>query len=170
LFSTAAGVRALDTRWLSLERSLAATRWEMLTRIVVPGVMGHVLTGIRLAIGITWIVLVPCEMLGVSYLRNPRGAARSFGLPQPEEGPNIAWWLRLKGVRDVVAGAAVLAVMALCDLRTFGIVLLVQSLIALGDMSVILAAKGSTKATFGIHGLTAAVMIVAALPLIAGAA
>lgn len=66
LLSTAAGVRALDVRWLLLGRSLAATRWEMLTRIIVPGVMGHVLTGIRLAIGITWIVLVPCEMLGVS--------------------------------------------------------------------------------------------------------
>lgn len=28
--------------------------------------LGHVLTGVRLAIGILWIVLVPCEMLGVS--------------------------------------------------------------------------------------------------------
>jgi NitT/TauT family transport system permease protein len=28
--------------------------------------LGHVLTGVRLAIGINWIVLVPCEMLGVS--------------------------------------------------------------------------------------------------------
>ena len=33
---------------------------------MLPGVIGHVLTGIRLAIGIAWIVLVPCEMLGVS--------------------------------------------------------------------------------------------------------
>lgn len=66
LLSTAAGVRALDPRWTQLARSLAATRWEMLTRIVIPGVIGHVLTGVRLAIGILWIVLVPCEMLGVS--------------------------------------------------------------------------------------------------------
>jgi NitT/TauT family transport system permease protein len=66
LLGTAAGVRALDPRWLLLGQSLAATRWETLWRIVIPGVMGHVLTGIRLAIGISWIVLVPCEMLGVS--------------------------------------------------------------------------------------------------------
>ncbi|WP_158811283.1 ABC transporter permease [Beijerinckia sp. L45] len=66
LLNTAAGVRALDQRWLLLGRSLAATRTETLLRIVIPGVMGHVLTGIRLAIGISWIVLVPCEMLGVS--------------------------------------------------------------------------------------------------------
>lgn len=64
--STAAGVRALDRRWLLLGRSLAATRTETLLHVVLPGVTGHVLTGIRLAIGISWIVLVPCEMLGVS--------------------------------------------------------------------------------------------------------
>lgn len=66
LLSTAAGVRQLDPRWILLARSLAATRWEMLFRVILPGVMGHILTGVRLAIGILWIVLVPCEMLGVS--------------------------------------------------------------------------------------------------------
>jgi len=66
LLNTAAGVRQLDPHWLLLSRSLAATPWETLTRVVVPGVLAHVLTGVRLAIGICWIVLVPCEMLGVS--------------------------------------------------------------------------------------------------------
>ncbi len=66
LLSTAAGVRSLDPVWLLLSRSLAATRLEALAHVVVPGVLGHVLTGTRLAIGILWIVLVPCEMLGVS--------------------------------------------------------------------------------------------------------
>ncbi|MCS3420182.1 NitT/TauT family transport system permease protein [Pseudomonas sp. BIGb0450] len=66
LLNTAAGVRQLDPRWLQLSKSLSATRWETLRRVIIPGVMGHVLTGVRLAIGILWIVLVPCEMLGVS--------------------------------------------------------------------------------------------------------
>lgn len=66
MLNTAAGVRALDPRWLQLSRSLAATRWETLWRVVVPGILGPMLTGVRLAIGILWIVLVPCEMLGVS--------------------------------------------------------------------------------------------------------
>ena len=66
MLNTAAGVRQLDPRWLQLASSLSATRWEMLLRVVLPGVLGHVLTGLRLAIGILWIVLVPCEMLGVS--------------------------------------------------------------------------------------------------------
>ena len=37
-----------------------------MTRIVLPGIVRHVLTGFRLALGIGWIVLVPAEMLGVS--------------------------------------------------------------------------------------------------------
>ncbi|MBB5215280.1 ABC transporter permease [Parapusillimonas granuli] len=66
MLNTAAGVRQLDPKWLMLAKSLSATRREVLFRIVVPGILGNVLTGVRLAIGIIWIVLVPCEMLGVS--------------------------------------------------------------------------------------------------------
>lgn len=66
LLNTAEGVRRLQPSWLSLADSLAATRWETLWHIILPGVLSHVLTGLRLAIGIVWIVLVPCEMLGVS--------------------------------------------------------------------------------------------------------
>ncbi|WP_334022808.1 ABC transporter permease [Burkholderia gladioli] len=66
ILSTAAGVAQLDRRWIELGRSLAATRAEMLWHIYVPGIAAHVLTGVRLAIGILWIVLVPAEMIGVS--------------------------------------------------------------------------------------------------------
>jgi NitT/TauT family transport system permease protein len=66
LLGTAAGVRQLDRDWLQLARSVSATRTETLLHVVLPGILGHVLTGCRLAIGIAWIVLVPCEMLGVS--------------------------------------------------------------------------------------------------------
>lgn len=66
LLSTADGVRRLEPSWLRLAASLSATRWETLRHVIVPGVLGHVLIGLRLAIGIVWIVLVPCEMLGVS--------------------------------------------------------------------------------------------------------
>ena len=66
VLNTAAGVQQLDARWLQLAQSVAATRWETLWHVILPGVLGHILTGVRLAIGILWIVLVPCEMLGVS--------------------------------------------------------------------------------------------------------
>ncbi len=66
LLSTAEGVRRLQPSWLSLVDSLAATRWETLWYVILPGVLGHVLTGLRLSVGIVWLVLVPCELLGVS--------------------------------------------------------------------------------------------------------
>ncbi|HBI82727.1 MAG TPA: ABC transporter permease [Alcaligenaceae bacterium] len=66
MLNTLAGVKQLDRRWLQLSQSLSATHWETLKGVVLPGVLGHILTGTRLAIGIVWIVLVPCEMLGVS--------------------------------------------------------------------------------------------------------
>jgi NitT/TauT family transport system permease protein len=63
--NTVAGVRALDPNWGLLARSLGATPFEILKTIVVPGIRPHVLTGIRLALGVAWIVIVPAEMLGV---------------------------------------------------------------------------------------------------------
>lgn len=66
LLNTASGVAHLDPLWLALARSLCATRSETVWRVVLPGTTAHILTGVRLAIGIIWIVLVPAEMLGVS--------------------------------------------------------------------------------------------------------
>jgi len=66
MLNVSAGVHAIDPRWLTLARSLCANRRETILRIVAPAIVSHVLTGVRLAIGILWIVLVPAEMLGVS--------------------------------------------------------------------------------------------------------
>jgi NitT/TauT family transport system permease protein len=63
--NTASGVAALDPRWITVARSLGAKRWEVLATVVWPGVRAHVLTGLRLAVGLAWIILVPAEMLGV---------------------------------------------------------------------------------------------------------
>jgi NitT/TauT family transport system permease protein len=63
--NTVAGVRALDPNWSLLAKSLGATPLEILRSIVVPGIRPQVLTGIRLALGVAWIVIVPAEMLGV---------------------------------------------------------------------------------------------------------
>ena len=123
-----------------------------------------------LAIGVALLAAVAIIAIGAMYLSNPRAATQSFGLPLPEDGANIAWWLRLKGSRDIVSGLVVLAMMVWGGPRIVGIVLMVEALIPIGDMSLVLAAKGSAKRAFGIHGLTAALMILAAIPLIMGAA
>jgi hypothetical protein len=49
-----------------------------------------------------------------------------------------------------------------------GIILHVEAIIPVGDMLFILAAKGSTKSAFGMHGLTAVLMVMAAMPLMIG--
>jgi hypothetical protein len=77
------------------------------------------------------------------------------------------WWLRLKGIRDVAAGLLVLVLMVRGEAQLVGIALLVEALIPLGDMSLILAAKGWTRAALSIHGVTALLMIAAAIPLLA---
>lgn len=66
VLNTSAGVAALDRRWVTVGRSLGANRWEVLRTIVWPGIRPSVLTGLRLAVGVAWIILVPAEMLGVS--------------------------------------------------------------------------------------------------------
>ena len=91
--------------------------------------------------------------IGTQYVVTPLTATRSFGLPLPESGTNIAWWLRLKGVRDIILGLNVLALMISGNPRGVGIILLVEAIIPLGDMLIILAAKGSAKSAFGMHGL-----------------
>lgn len=66
ILNTSSGVKQLNPQWLLLMRSMSATRWETLWRVIVPGILGHLLTGLRVAIGMCWILLIPCEMLGVS--------------------------------------------------------------------------------------------------------
>ena len=121
-------------------------------------------------IGVALLVSVGIIAIGLFYLFNPLGATQGFGLPRPDERANIGWWLRLKGIRDIVSGLVVLALVTWGGARILGLVLLIQAMIPVGDMSIVLAAKGSAKRAFGIHGLTAALMIAAAIPLTIGLA
>lgn len=66
ILNTIAGVKNIDKSWIQLGHSLSATQFEMLIKIIFPAVFRSVLNGLRLSIGVVWIVLVPCEMLGVN--------------------------------------------------------------------------------------------------------
>jgi hypothetical protein len=122
-----------------------------------------------LALGLAGLVALAIIAIGTQYVARPRAATRSFGLPLPEEGANVDWWLRLKGVRDIVAGLGVLAFMAWGGQRGVGLILLVDAFIPVGDMLVVLRGKGSTGLALGMHGLTAVVMILTGITLIMGA-
>ena len=121
-----------------------------------------------LALGIALLVALAIIAIGTQYVASPRTATRSFGLPLPEEGANVAWWLRLKGVRDIASGLTVLAFMAWGAPPGVGIILLVEAIIPVGDMLVILAAKGSTRAAFGMHAPTAVLMVLAGISMMMG--
>jgi NitT/TauT family transport system permease protein len=66
IFATAAGLAKVDPAWFKVARNLGARPLHMLTRIIMPAITFDILSGIRLALGVAWIVLVPAEYLGVT--------------------------------------------------------------------------------------------------------
>ncbi len=66
MFATAAGLAKVDPAWFKVARNLGATPLQMLTKIILPAIAFDVFSGIRLALGVAWIVLVPAEYLGVT--------------------------------------------------------------------------------------------------------
>ena len=66
MLNTAAGVHAMNRQWIRLANSLCASRAETIRLVILPAISPQVLTGLRLALGVVWVVLVPAEMLGVS--------------------------------------------------------------------------------------------------------
>ena len=112
------------------------------------------------------LIAVGIMVIGCFYLASPQRVLGSFGLKPPASDADTLAWLRLKGIRDVVAGLAVLTLMLTTDSRTVGIVLLVFAIIPFGDMSNILASGGRNATAFSVHGVTCAVMLAVGLLLI----
>jgi Domain of unknown function (DUF4267) len=112
------------------------------------------------------LIAVGIMVIGCFYLASPQRVLGSFGLKPPASDADTLAWLRLKGIRDVVAGLAVLTLMLTTDSRTAGIVLLVFAIIPFGDMSNILASGGRKATAFSVHGVTCAVMLAVGLLLI----
>jgi uncharacterized membrane protein len=112
------------------------------------------------------LIAVGIIVIGCFYLLSPERISGTFGLKPPASDADTRAWLRLKGIRDVVAGLAVLALMLTTDSRTVGIVLLVFAIIPFGDMSNVLASGGRKATAFSVHGVTCAVMLAVGLLLI----
>ncbi len=66
IFSTAQGVRRIDPIWFKVAKNLGAGGQQMLRKIILPAIGQDIFAGIRLAVGVAWIVLVPAEYLGVT--------------------------------------------------------------------------------------------------------
>jgi nitrate/nitrite transport system permease protein len=63
ILNTAAGVQRVPRDYLNVARVLDLSEWKVLTRVLLPAVLPHVLTGVRLSIGTAWLVIVAAEML-----------------------------------------------------------------------------------------------------------
>jgi hypothetical protein len=99
------------------------------------------------------LLAVGIILIGCFYLISPERISGTFGLKPPASDADTRAWLRPKGIRDIVAGLVVLAMMLTADSRLVGIALLVEAIIPLGDMSIVLESGGSKSRAFSIHGV-----------------
>lgn len=63
VINTAEGVKRIPADYLNVARVLQLSEWTVMRRILFPAVLPAVLTGVRLSIGIAWLVIVAAEML-----------------------------------------------------------------------------------------------------------
>ncbi|WP_333893379.1 nitrate ABC transporter permease [Atlantibacter subterraneus] len=63
VINTADGVRRIPHDYLNVARVLQLSEWTVMRRILFPAVLPAILTGVRLSIGIAWLVIVAAEML-----------------------------------------------------------------------------------------------------------
>jgi nitrate/nitrite transport system permease protein len=63
VINTAVGVQRVPQDYLNVARVLNLSEWKVITRILLPAVLPYMLTGVRLAVGTAWLVIVAAEML-----------------------------------------------------------------------------------------------------------
>lgn len=63
IINTAVGVTRVPQDYMNVARVLNLSEWKIVTRILLPATLPYVLTGVRLSIGIAWLVIVAAEML-----------------------------------------------------------------------------------------------------------
>jgi ABC-type nitrate/sulfonate/bicarbonate transport system, permease component len=79
--NTFLGVRSVDRNLFDVARVLQFTRWQTITKLILPASLPSLFLGVRLSIAVSWLGLVVAEMMGsssgIGYIIND---ARSFSL------------------------------------------------------------------------------------------
>lgn len=121
--------------------------------------IGYTLSGL-IAAGIIFV--------GARFLVAPRVAAAGYGV-QPDLGrQSTGAYLSVKGVRDIASGLFVFILMAAGATHLLGWVLLAATVIPIADAAIVLRSGGPKSIAWGVHGATAAVMLMtSALLLVA---
>jgi NitT/TauT family transport system permease protein len=66
LVNTIAGVRNVDAIHVRAARNLGASEWTIFRRVILPSAMPYVLSGMRIGIGVAFIVVIVAEMTAVN--------------------------------------------------------------------------------------------------------
>lgn len=83
--SAAAAVQSVPTVHLRAARNFGLTGWPLFRRVILPATMPQILTGLRIALGVAWLVVVAAEMIavnsGLGYLIiDARNAGKRYDL------------------------------------------------------------------------------------------
>lgn len=85
ILQTAAGVHAIDARYLRAAENFGVPRAKLYRQVIVPAVLPEILTGMRIGLGVAWLVVVAAEMIvrssGLGYLiMDSRNAGNRYDL------------------------------------------------------------------------------------------
>ena len=85
LVSAMNGVRGVPAMYRDAGRNFGLSRGALLSRVIFPAALPEILTGLRIALGIAWIVVVAAEMIavnsGLGYLViDSRNAGKRYDL------------------------------------------------------------------------------------------
>jgi NitT/TauT family transport system permease protein len=64
--ATTSAVRSIETKYLRSAAHFGVQGRKLFMRVIRPAALPQILTGLRLALGIAWVVIVAAEMLGVT--------------------------------------------------------------------------------------------------------
>jgi nitrate/nitrite transport system permease protein len=63
IINTSLGVQQIPQDYMNVARVLKLSEWKVFTKILFPAVLPYMITGVRLSIGVAWLVIVAAEML-----------------------------------------------------------------------------------------------------------
>jgi Domain of unknown function (DUF4267) len=116
--------------------------------------LANVATVLAALIGVGIIVI------GARAFRTPQ-AAVGFGIPDtPTEDRGFQAWLAVKAVRDIASGLFIVIMLVGGSPHLLGWFMLVATGIPVGDALIVLRSNGPRATAYGVHGATAAVMLV----------
>jgi Domain of unknown function (DUF4267) len=99
-------------------------------------------------------------VIGARFILAPRVAAAGYGVQPDLSQRSVRAYLSVKGVRDIASGLIVFSLMAAGATHPLGWMILAATIIPIADAIIVLGQGGAKSIAFGVHGLTAVVMLI----------